>query len=101
MAQGVKCDVEGCSNFGTLPVDPMGGFQPLGDWVEVKIATGRFNACCAEHAAVLCEQTLAQQLENAKASEQSAIEANQKAALAHGQEWNYPTNPDAPNGQVT
>lgn len=37
MAQGVKCDVPDCMEFGELPVDPMGGFQPVGNWVEVKM----------------------------------------------------------------
>lgn len=92
MAQGVKCDVPDCMEFGELPVDPMGGFQPVGNWVEVKIASGRFHACGPEHAGIICRDKLTEQIRQAQAQEEAAQAEHRASAQARGEEWDHPNN---------
>lgn len=56
MASGVKCDVEGCGEFGELPINPMGGHSPTGEWQVIHTSRGIYHAHNAEHAAVVAQQ---------------------------------------------
>lgn len=94
MAQGVKCDVPDCNNFGELPVDPMGGFQPVGDWVEIKMSGGRYHACSPEHAAMVATTMGERHTQNRTDSEADAQARDAQAATTRG------TVATEPNGQT-
>jgi len=82
MPAGIKCDADGCDQFAELPHDGMGNFQLLGNWLEVRLETGRFYACSPEHASKIADYRMKAQIEGINAANEDARKRNEMAQKA-------------------
>lgn len=84
MPGGLRCDAKGCQNFVEAPQDSVGGYQLVANWLEVRLATGRFYACSPEHAAAIAKARHALQLQGVQDSEAHAVALQRQASGGAG-----------------